>query len=488
VGPSGDAERGDARNGRLNGWKEIAAYLGKSSRTAIRWEKELGLPVRRIGTSVGVIVFAFRPEIDSWQASAEPRRLETEKRDTGSEPAASPLAAAPAAGLTLRARGSPRWLVWGALAAAGGLLLAVAAWGVFGSARFRPRRASTARQPWSWRIQTAAFQLLDADGTQLWEQRFSFDLYPGGDAGSDLSSRVVHLEDIDGDSIPEVLLLATPLAAEARFGGAVLYCFDAHGGLRFRHEVDRRVRFGARTYEPPYRSAALVTTGPAGHRRTLWLKVSHYLWFPTLIQKLDDRGRVQGEYWVPGHASLLRGVKMRGREVMLVGSQHNDGRVAALSVLDADRPSGSAPTLSPSYACEDCPPGRPRVFLLFPRSELSKDTAAPPVIRDVKVGKDGRTLVEVGQVDITLPGGQEVATGSMFYTFDAQWRLVDAEVGDNYRQAHVRFELLGRLHHRFGPQDEAELLPVLSWTGETFTELRPGVASGVQVSSLSSRP
>src|SRR5689334_19614404 len=32
----------------LTGWKEIAAYLGKSVRTAHRWKTELGLPVHRM--------------------------------------------------------------------------------------------------------------------------------------------------------------------------------------------------------------------------------------------------------------------------------------------------------------------------------------------------------------------------------------------------------------------------------------------------------
>lgn len=35
----------------LQSWKEIAAYLERDSRTARRWEKTLGLPVRRHGDS-----------------------------------------------------------------------------------------------------------------------------------------------------------------------------------------------------------------------------------------------------------------------------------------------------------------------------------------------------------------------------------------------------------------------------------------------------
>lgn len=51
--------------GRLDSWKEIADYLRRSVRTAQRWERDAGLPVRRISSDGGA-VYAFRSEIDAW--------------------------------------------------------------------------------------------------------------------------------------------------------------------------------------------------------------------------------------------------------------------------------------------------------------------------------------------------------------------------------------------------------------------------------------
>jgi tetratricopeptide (TPR) repeat protein len=51
--------------GRLDSWKEIADYLRRSLRTAQRWEREAGLPVRRVSSDGGA-VYAFRSEIDAW--------------------------------------------------------------------------------------------------------------------------------------------------------------------------------------------------------------------------------------------------------------------------------------------------------------------------------------------------------------------------------------------------------------------------------------
>jgi Tol biopolymer transport system component len=58
-----------AANGRLDSWKEIADYLKRDVRTAIRWEKERGLPVHRVPGGKRQAVFAHQQEIDAWMSS-----------------------------------------------------------------------------------------------------------------------------------------------------------------------------------------------------------------------------------------------------------------------------------------------------------------------------------------------------------------------------------------------------------------------------------
>jgi len=55
--------------GRLDSWKEIAGYLGRDLRTVRRWEKEKGLPVRRVPGGERSAVFAYSEEIDEWLQS-----------------------------------------------------------------------------------------------------------------------------------------------------------------------------------------------------------------------------------------------------------------------------------------------------------------------------------------------------------------------------------------------------------------------------------
>ncbi len=50
----------------LTGWKEIAAFLRVSERTAQRFERELGLPVVRVREAKGAFVRAVPSELRAW--------------------------------------------------------------------------------------------------------------------------------------------------------------------------------------------------------------------------------------------------------------------------------------------------------------------------------------------------------------------------------------------------------------------------------------
>ncbi len=54
----------------LSGWKDIAKYMSKGVRTVQRYERELGLPVRRLaGTPTGAVI-AIKSDLDSWIRSS----------------------------------------------------------------------------------------------------------------------------------------------------------------------------------------------------------------------------------------------------------------------------------------------------------------------------------------------------------------------------------------------------------------------------------
>lgn len=53
----------------LTSWKEIGQYLSKGVRTVQRWERELGLPVRRPAGPTRRAVLAVPEELDAWTRS-----------------------------------------------------------------------------------------------------------------------------------------------------------------------------------------------------------------------------------------------------------------------------------------------------------------------------------------------------------------------------------------------------------------------------------
>jgi hypothetical protein len=50
----------------LTSWKDVAAYLGKTTRTAQRWERDLALPIHRPVNKPAGVILADCDEIDAW--------------------------------------------------------------------------------------------------------------------------------------------------------------------------------------------------------------------------------------------------------------------------------------------------------------------------------------------------------------------------------------------------------------------------------------
>jgi len=59
-------------DGRLDSWKEIAAYLRREVRTVQRWEKSSGLPVHRLQIGKQGPVYAYKAELDAWYRDRRP--------------------------------------------------------------------------------------------------------------------------------------------------------------------------------------------------------------------------------------------------------------------------------------------------------------------------------------------------------------------------------------------------------------------------------
>lgn len=60
--------------GILTGWKRIAQHLGMGVRTVQRYERQMGLPIRRPAGKLRGAVLATRSELDAWIAASPIRQ------------------------------------------------------------------------------------------------------------------------------------------------------------------------------------------------------------------------------------------------------------------------------------------------------------------------------------------------------------------------------------------------------------------------------
>jgi hypothetical protein len=461
---------------RLDGWKEIAAHLRKGVRTVQRWEKELGLPVRRMGTGRGEVVCASRSELDAWRASLE-KTADLGARpdeDSGETPASTaapasqtgaPASQTAAPDSARQRRGARGWRR--TVAAGAGTLLLLTAAGV--TWIFLSR---SPRQPYDARVEHGRLRVYDDAGRFLWERRFPFPL--SQDPEHEASRRTnapAYVGDVDGDGAREVLFIDNHETASASSG---LFLFDSRGGLRFRHTVHRRVRFGDMPATGPWRPHTMAVVAGRTGSAAIWVAFSDRDQFFTVIEKIDPAGNLLGEFWHPGMVEVLRPFRFRGRDVMLFGASSNEFNGGALGVLDQTLPTGTAPAQAHKFTCEGCPTGRPVEYLVFPATELERLQKSTAGVENITVSEGGDvTLTTLHTVDWQRLGRGGVGKGDTLFVLNPSLVPIAAECQPAFRVLHDELHARGLLDHAFGPADDAALWPVLRWNGTGFDRLGP---------------
>jgi len=406
-------------NRRLDSWKAIAEYLGRDVATARRWEKTLGLPVRRVG-GAGRSVFAYTDDIDAWLASPKAPSAGSVVDEPRVEDTAPPALAG--------TRGGRRWWV-AALAVLA--VLAAAAWRVVpgrAAAPFPPERAITS---------TRGVTALDGHGRELWHYSFPANtrtIYPGF-----ANATLV----VDGGD-PSVYVVTSHRfrAPDDQPEGGELIALGPTGRVEHMFSFTDVVTVRGTPYGAPWELTSFAVT-PAGTPPQIAVSAHHYTWSPSLITVLDKDWQRTGTFVNDGWIETLAWL---APERLALGGFLNE-RDAGLAIM------------------LDTATMRPSRMATMPRSELNRVTASRFNRAVIQVVGD-RVLVRT----IEVPSETAIGAVDAIYEFTRDFEFVRASFSDRYWEMHRSLEMQGVLHHtqaqcpdRNGPREVFMWDPASGW-------------------------
>ncbi len=447
---------------KLDGWGEIAGYLRVAVRTAQMYERDHALPVQRMPGPRGR-VFAYSEDIETWLAAGGSRAKEPAV-ESGGERDASVANRVDAANRPVPAPAAWRKVYLAALAVA---LLGATAWAVYYLTRTVP-------VPGGIDILGNALIVKDVQGRELWRHEFPHRLHPAYNLPG-YAERMWFASDVDGDAETELVFAHVSDALPENEGARIneVLCFSLNGRrIKWRFQPGRRkvIDNNGAEYFPPY-TPSIVKLVPGRSPRDARIVISsqHHQEFPNQVAVLDGSGRLVGEYWHPGHLTIVTFAKLNGdsRQKLLLAGVNNAQHSATLVVFDVDRVHGTSTELAnPRLGLQGLAPGTEEAVILFPRTCLVLEgPREEPYNRVVglKVTDDRLELVVTPSIHPDDPRG-------LLYNLDYGLRVRSVVALPAFQQSHRELERAGVLKHSLYPDEIKQIAE------EVIVRRRPAAA------------
>jgi hypothetical protein len=388
---SQDAVTGSAR---LDSWKAIAGYLGRDERTVRRWERERGLPIRRVGGGRGASVFAYAADLDAWLKASPATALD------------KPLTAMSSA---QAAANKPDRRVWPISVAAGVVVIAAVAW----AARWvgAAPRAEDVRVV----VNEQAVVATNPAGAELWRHVFPFD-YQIGFSGYGNREQIV-VGDRPGVFVATGLQIRR---ADKQHESGELTEFSPSGDVRRVFHFDDRVTFKQKDYGPPWGMTAFAVSDRSGTRR-IAVAAHHLEWSASLLTILDGDFNRLGTYSQWG---WIEAVHWLASDRVLVAGFDDVQNGGMLAIIDSAKPeAGLLKTI------------------VMPRTEVNRVTLSPFNRAMVQLLPD-RIVART----VEVPQGQSDAVDAL-YEFSLNLDFIRASYSQAYWDLHEALHAKGQIDH-----------------------------------------
>jgi hypothetical protein len=376
--------------GELHSWKEIAAFLDVSVRTAQSWEHDLQLPVQRMPGAKGRVL-AQTGELAQWRARVQLHR-HWWARPGFLIPYAETITVILAA-----------LLCW---------------WG------FKQLRPTPSGPPSFCRIEVDALVAADLQGRELWRSKLPAPVDPAMYSPEVMAAEHrFQIHDIDGDQRPEVLFAYN--SADPAGYPAALYCWDSEGRERWRVYPGQDAGKPVSTQMHMINHIHIVEGQP---KRILALACRLPEHTGRLFE-LDASGKELRHFLHHGHLNQMElgDVDGDGVREILIGGVDGDSHEATLEVLTVEPPSAASREI------------RQKAEIWFPRSCLNRKLELSNRVRGLSVMGPAVT------VSVAESSGPE--RRELVYQFGPGLRLNSVWFTDAFSSLHRNLEAQGILDH-----------------------------------------
>jgi DNA-binding winged helix-turn-helix (wHTH) protein len=289
-------------------------------------------------------------------------------------------------------------------------------------------------------VSGSSLAALSATGATLWTHEFDAPLQ---EPPPDETWRT-QIVDLDGDGIPEILVVATS-ARESLSTSEQILCFSSTGKELWRYEPKTEVEFGTPGMKGPWKFGDILVTH-GDRASSIWVAVVHAVWWPSFIVRISPTGIVKLAFVNPGNIRSLRRIRTKPGSYILATGVNNGYRRAFVAMLAEDADAAKPPEAAdPTFGCvRACPTSRPYRYILLPQSEVGAATL--PYSIGVKIlAQPGGLIVLTAET----PGGGPGGAPSGFFYFSHDLQPEGVGYADGYRQLHESLEKRGRITHSF---------------------------------------